>query len=58
MLPSDTSNLQASRYIVGTFERTPVFFLIYSVTSGSETKFELWVVQRSDCYIRFFVPPQ
>ena len=58
VLTSNTSNLHASRYIVGTFERTPVFFLIYSVTSGTKTKFELWVVQRSDCYIRFFVPPQ
>jgi hypothetical protein len=58
VLPANTSNLRASRFIVGTFERTPVFFLVYSVTSGSETKLELWVVQRNDCYIRFFVPPR
>ena len=58
VLPADTSTLTAYRYIVRTFERTPVFFLMYSVASGSETKLELWVVQRSDCYIRFFVPPR
>jgi len=57
-LPANASNLTPLRYIVGTFEKTPVFFLMYSVSSGGETKLELWVVQRSDCYIRFFVAPQ
>ena len=57
-LPANASNLTPLRYIVGTFEKTPVFFLMYSVTSGGETKLELWVVQRNDCYIRFFVPPR
>lgn len=58
VLPADTSRLRASRFIVGTYEGTPVFFLVYSVTSGNENKLELWVVQRKDCYIRFFVPPR
>ena len=58
VLPANNSNLTPLRYIVGTFESTPAFFLMYSVTSGSESKLELWVVQRSDCYIRFFVPPR
>jgi anti-sigma factor RsiW len=58
VLPNTTSILTPLRYIVGTYERTPVFFLIYQVPSGSETKIELWVVQRADCYIRFFVPPR
>ena len=56
-LPPAT-NRTPLRYIVGTFESTPAFFLIYSVPAGSETKLELWVVQRKDCYIRFFVPPR
>ncbi|MGZ4138307.1 MAG: anti-sigma factor family protein [Actinomycetota bacterium] len=46
------------RYVVATFEGTPAFFLVYQVRTGSEEKTELWVVQRSDCYIRFFVPPR
>jgi hypothetical protein len=58
VLPNTNSILTPLRYIVGTYERTPVFFLIYQVPSGSETKIELWVVQRTDCYIRFFVPPR
>jgi hypothetical protein len=56
VLPANSSNLTPQRYIVGTFEGTPVFFLIYSVISGGETKLELWAVQQSDCYIRYFVP--
>jgi len=59
VLPAHTSNRPVPlRYIVGTFEGTPVYFLLYSVTAGTETKFELWVVQRVDCYIRYFVPPR
>ena len=56
-LPPAT-NRTPLRYVVGTFESTPAFFLIYSVPAGSETKLELWVVQRKDCFIRFFVPPR
>jgi anti-sigma factor RsiW len=58
VIPNNVSTLTPLRYIVGTYEGTPAFFLIYSVPAGSETKFELWVVQRTDCYIRFFVPPR
>jgi putative zinc finger protein len=58
VLPNNVSTLTPLRYIVGTYEGTPVFFLIYSVPAGSETKLELWVVQRKDCYIRFFIPPR
>jgi len=58
VIPNNVSTLTPLRYIVGTYEKTPVFILIYSVPSGSETKLELWVVQREDCYIRLFVPPR
>jgi anti-sigma factor RsiW len=58
VLPNNVSTLTPLRYIVSTYEKTPVFILIYSVPSGSETKLELWVVQRKDCYIRFFIPPR
>jgi anti-sigma factor RsiW len=58
VLPNTTSTLTPLRYIVGTYEGTPAFFLLYSVPAGGETKLELWVVQRTDCYIRLFVPPR
>jgi hypothetical protein len=58
VLPNNVSTLTPLRYIVGTYEGTPVFFLLYVVPSGNETKLELWVVQRNDCYIRLFVPPR
>jgi hypothetical protein len=58
ILPHNVSTLTPLRYIVGTYEGTPAFFLLYSVPAGSETKLELWVVQRADCYIRLFVPPR
>jgi hypothetical protein len=58
VLPNTTSTLTPLRYIVGEYEGTPAFFLIYSVPAGNESKLELWVVQRSDCYIRLFVPPR
>jgi len=49
---------RAIAYIVGRYENTPVFFLIYSVVVGGTTRSEMWVVQRSNCYIRLFLAPQ
>jgi len=49
---------RAISYIVGRYDSTPVFFLIYSVIMSGKTETEMWVVQRSDCYIRLFVAPQ
>ena len=49
---------RALAYIVGRYESSPVFFLIYSVVAGGKTKTEMWVVRQSDCYIRLFLAPQ
>jgi len=49
---------RAKTYIVGRYENTPVFFLIYTVVVGGKTKTEMWVVQQSNCYIRLFLAPQ
>jgi len=49
---------RAIAYIVGHYESTPAFFLIYSVVLSGKTKSEMWVVRQSDCYIRLFLAPQ
>jgi anti-sigma factor RsiW len=49
---------RATAYIVGRYDNTPAFFLIYSVVVGGKTKTEMWVVQQSNCYIRLFLAPQ
>lgn len=49
---------RAIAYIIGRYESTPVFFLIYSVSVSGKTKTEMWVVQQSNCYIRLFLAPQ
>ena len=49
---------RAQTYIVGRYDGTAAFFLIYSVVVSGKTKREMWVVQQSDCYIRLFVAPQ
>jgi len=49
---------RALAYIVGRYESTPAFFLIYSVVVSGKTKTEMWVVQQSNCYIRLFLAPQ
>ena len=53
-----TGNARAISYIVGRYDSTPVFFLIYSVNVSGKTKTEMWVVQQDNCYIRLFLPPQ
>ena len=49
---------RAVAYIVGRYESTPAFFLIYSVVVSGKTKTEMWVVQQSNCFIRLFLAPQ
>ena len=49
---------RAIAYVVGQYESTPAFFLVYSVVVSGRTKTEMWVVRRSDCYIRLFLAPQ
>jgi anti-sigma factor RsiW len=49
---------RAIAYVVGRYESTPAFFLIYSVVVRGQTKTEMWVVQQSNCYIRLFLAPR
>ena len=58
VLSKDTGNARAIAYIIGRYDSTPAFFLIYSLFVGGKSKTEMWVVQRSDCYIRLFLAPQ
>jgi hypothetical protein len=44
------------QYIVARYNKVPVFLLLYSIGSGADTKTELWVVQRTDCYPLLNVP--
>ena len=55
---SGSGGARALAYIVGRYESTPAFFLIYSVVVSGKTKTEMWVVRQSDCYIRLFLAPQ
>ena len=58
VLSQDTASARPVAYIVGRYDSTPAFFLIYTVTSGGKTKTEMWIVQQKDCYIRLFLTPQ
>lgn len=49
---------RAVAYVVGKYESTPVFFLVYSVVASGKSKTEMWVVQQSDCYPRLFLAPR
>jgi hypothetical protein len=49
-----TTRPEPYRYVVASYEKTPAFFLLYAVGD----KLEMYVVQRSDCYIRLFIPPR
>jgi hypothetical protein len=49
---------RAVTYIIGRYDSTPAFFLIYTLVVSGKTKTEMWVVQQSNCYIRLFLPPQ
>ena len=49
---------RATQYIVGSYDNTPAFFLIYAVVVSGKTKREMLVVQQSNCYIRLFLAPQ
>jgi len=55
---SGSGGARAIAYVVGRYESTPAFFLIYSVVVGGKTEKEMWVVRQSDCYIRLFLAPQ
>jgi hypothetical protein len=55
ILAKDTSGARARAYIVGRYDGTPAFFLVYAVGTG---KSEMWVVQQKDCYIRLFLAPR
>jgi len=46
------------RYVVARYEKTPAFFLVYTVGSGDNAKLEMYVVQQKDCYIRLFLAPR
>jgi hypothetical protein len=58
VLSSGSGGARPLAYIVGRYESTPAFFLIYSVVVGGKTKTEMWVVRRSDCFIRLFLAPR
>jgi hypothetical protein len=58
VLSKGSGGARAIAYIVGRYESTPVFFLIYSVSVSGKTKTEMWVVRQSDCYIRLFLAPR
>ena len=58
VLSKDTGSARPIAYIVGRYDSTPAFFLIYTVTVSGKSKTEMWVVQQKDCYIRLFLAPQ
>lgn len=58
VLSQNSGGARAIAYVVGRYESTPAFFLIYSVVVSGKNKTEMWVVRQSDCYIRLFVAPQ
>jgi Putative zinc-finger len=57
VLSKDTSGARAIAYIVGRYQSTPVFFLVYSLVSGGKTEAEMWAVRQTDCYILLFLAP-
>ena len=58
IFPRGSSGARAVAYVVGKYESTPVFFLVYSVVASGKSKTELYTVRQSDCYILLFLTPR